>query len=98
MSPERRRQIEELYHAALERDPGRRSGFLAEACRDDVELRREVESLLAQDGVPAIGRGSCIGTSSPPIFWSRRTATPSWRISAWPSSRSASTHLRRRER
>src|SRR5881296_3235120 len=55
MSPERRRQIEELYHAALERDPGRRAGFLAEACRDDAELRREVDSLLAQDSVPAIG-------------------------------------------
>src|SRR5437773_8610213 len=55
MSPERRRQIEELYQAALERNPGRRAGFLAEACGDDEELRREVESLLAQDGVPAIG-------------------------------------------
>ena len=53
MSSERWRQIEDLYHAALERDPGRRAGFLAEACRDDEELRREVESLLAQDGVPA---------------------------------------------
>ena len=55
MSPERRRQIEELYQAALERNPGRRAGFLAEACRDDAELRREVDSLLAQDSVPAIG-------------------------------------------
>ena len=42
MSPERRRQIDELYHAALERDPDRREGFLAEACRGDPELRREV--------------------------------------------------------
>ena len=55
MSSERWHQIEDLYHAALERDPGRRAGFLAEACRDDEELRREVESLLAQDGVPAPG-------------------------------------------
>src|SRR2546427_2460579 len=55
MSPERRRQIEELYHAALDHDGVRRGAFLAEACRDDEELRREVESLLAQDIVPAIG-------------------------------------------
>src|SRR5207245_1088129 len=39
----------------LEGDPVRRGGVLAEACRDDEELRRAVESLLAQDGVPAIG-------------------------------------------
>jgi serine/threonine protein kinase len=42
MTPERWHQIEELYHAAQER--GR--GVLADA---DPELRREVESLLAQE-------------------------------------------------
>ena len=46
MTPERWRQTEELYHAARERGPGRQSAFLAEACRDDEELRRKVESLL----------------------------------------------------
>jgi hypothetical protein len=49
MTPERLRQIEELYHSAREREPGERSSFLAEACRDDEELLREVTSLLAQD-------------------------------------------------
>ncbi len=38
-------QIEELYHAALECDPGDRAALLARA---DPDLRREVESLLAQ--------------------------------------------------
>ena len=38
-------QIEELYHAALECDPGDRAALLARA---DSDLRREVESLLAQ--------------------------------------------------
>ena len=47
MTPERFRQIEELYHSAREREPGRRTAFLAEACKDDEDLRREVESLLA---------------------------------------------------
>jgi eukaryotic-like serine/threonine-protein kinase len=49
MDPERLRLIEELYHAARECEPGQRSAFLSGACRGDPELRREVESLLAQD-------------------------------------------------
>ena len=50
MTPARWRQIEELYLAAKERDPGERGAFLAEACGDDRELRAKVESMLAQDG------------------------------------------------
>ena len=46
MTPSRWQQIEELYHAALECEPGERAAFLARA---DPELRREVESLLAQE-------------------------------------------------
>jgi len=49
MSPGRLRRIEELYHAARQREMVERSFFLAEACRGDEELKREVESLLAQD-------------------------------------------------
>jgi hypothetical protein len=45
MNPERFRKIEELYHAARERSGNARAALLAEA---DPELRREVESLLAQ--------------------------------------------------
>ncbi|HYL37609.1 MAG TPA: protein kinase [Bryobacteraceae bacterium] len=48
MNPERWRQVERLYHAALERELGKRAAFLAEACSQDDQLRREVESLLAQ--------------------------------------------------
>ena len=51
MAPERFRQVEELYHSVREREPAERGAFLAEACRGDDELRREVESLLAQDGL-----------------------------------------------
>jgi len=49
VTPERLRQIQELYHSAREREPGRRTAFLAEACHGDEELRREAESLLAAD-------------------------------------------------
>src|SRR5215470_17183418 len=48
MTPERWRQIETLYHAASERDDRDRPRFLDEACGDDRELRREVESLMKQ--------------------------------------------------
>jgi serine/threonine protein kinase len=42
------RQIEELYNAARELDPGARALYLQEAC-PDKELRGEVESLLGCD-------------------------------------------------
>jgi len=41
------KRVEDLYHAALEYAPGERDAFLSSACGDDVELRREVESLLS---------------------------------------------------
>lgn len=39
-------KVEQLYHAALEREVEGRDAFLAEACGDDEGLRREVTSLL----------------------------------------------------
>jgi serine/threonine protein kinase/Tfp pilus assembly protein PilF len=50
MDSERWRRLEQLYHAALEQEPARRDSFLARACREDTDLRQEVESLLAQSG------------------------------------------------
>ncbi len=47
MNPERWRQIEDLYHAALEREESERPAFLEQACGGDEALRREVESLLS---------------------------------------------------
>jgi serine/threonine-protein kinase len=49
MTPERLRQIEQLYHEAREREPSERAAFLAQACRGDEELRRELDQLLAPD-------------------------------------------------
>ncbi len=45
MNPERWRQIEQLYHDALERPEGERAAFLDKSC-SDADLRREVEDLL----------------------------------------------------
>jgi eukaryotic-like serine/threonine-protein kinase len=49
MEPERAQRVEQLYHEALERDAGERKAFLDSACAGDLELRRELESLLAFD-------------------------------------------------
>src|SRR5713226_3996282 len=49
MNSERWRQIEELFHAALERAPEVRPAFLDGACGGDVDLRLEVESMLARE-------------------------------------------------
>jgi serine/threonine protein kinase len=42
-----------LSFGTLEREPSQRAPFLAEACRDDDELRREAESLLARATIDA---------------------------------------------
>jgi serine/threonine protein kinase len=46
MDSQRLRQIEDLYHSALELSPDAREAFLEKNCVDDEELRREVVSLL----------------------------------------------------
>jgi Tol biopolymer transport system component len=46
--PERRRRVDDLCDAALDRDPRERTGFVAAACGGDETLRQEVEALLAR--------------------------------------------------
>jgi hypothetical protein len=46
MEPERWRQVEALYLAAMECETSHRSAFLAEVCAEDEALRCEVESLI----------------------------------------------------
>src|ERR1700730_12159266 len=61
MEQELWRKVEELFHAALERTPDARQTFLDGICGADIDLRRQVEVLLAKEGqagsfleVPAI--------------------------------------------
>src|ERR1700730_7040198 len=49
MTSERWQQIEVLYHAALECEPGQRRSYLQHACGADAALRREIEGLLAHE-------------------------------------------------
>ena len=47
MDPGRRRRVEALCDAALDRDLWERAAFVAAACEDDEALRGEVEALLS---------------------------------------------------
>ncbi|MDQ3801949.1 MAG: protein kinase, partial [Acidobacteriota bacterium] len=49
MSPERWQRIEKIFEAALALPPPERESFLALACGEDVELRAQVEAMLAAD-------------------------------------------------
>src|SRR2546423_2055068 len=46
MTPERWQKVKEIFHSAIEREPLKRAAFLDEACRGNVALRSEVESLI----------------------------------------------------
>jgi eukaryotic-like serine/threonine-protein kinase len=58
MNTERQRQIEQLYRAALQQGADHLQSFLAAACQDDEELRRQVADLLTQSGstLPLVDR------------------------------------------
>ena len=50
VTPERWRQLTEIFHAALARDARDRAAFLADACAGDEGMRSEIEAMLAQPG------------------------------------------------
>jgi serine/threonine protein kinase/Tol biopolymer transport system component len=52
MTIERWRQIEAVYHSALEHSPHERAAFIANACKGDPDLRSEVEDLVRRDESP----------------------------------------------
>ncbi|NNE97460.1 MAG: protein kinase [Pyrinomonadaceae bacterium] len=47
MNPQKFKQIEEIYHEAVELDDQARHKLIERKCGDDPELRKEVESLLS---------------------------------------------------
>src|SRR5579864_6532493 len=50
MNAARWHRIEQLYNSARELEAASRNTYLTDACGSDEDLRREVESLLAQEG------------------------------------------------
>ncbi len=53
MSPERYRQVKSIFQAVVDLGPDERVRFLDRECADDLELKREVQSLLDHDGPSA---------------------------------------------
>ena len=45
MTPERWQQVKDVFDRAVECNPASRVEYLRELCGDDVQLRKEVESL-----------------------------------------------------
>ena len=70
MTPERWQKIEQLCNAALEYEASQRETFLARACQGDDGLRREVESLLAQEK-PAEGFLEPVGAEVSTRVWAK---------------------------
>ena len=54
MTPERWREVEQVYQSTMDREPRLRAAFLSEACGNDQELRREVDSLLELNHSPVL--------------------------------------------
>src|ERR1041385_6810400 len=48
MTPERWRQVEEIFQAALDLSPEERVHYVSNVCAEDSQLKRDVESLLLQ--------------------------------------------------
>ncbi len=60
MTPDRFARISQLYSEAAELAPEARTVYLAQACAGDEEMRREVESLLAEENADGRFHG-CAG-------------------------------------
>jgi hypothetical protein len=84
VNPERWRQIERIYHSALERPSPEREAFLETECRGDDSLRLEVESLMSRavsadnflDGAAA----DAVAQTTRPLSNSVAVETPAARI------------------
>ena len=79
MLAERWRQIESVFNAAHEKTAEERSRFLDDACSSDQTLRREVESLLANEDLAASFLESD-GSGALPAPIARQSVPPGERI------------------
>ena len=83
MKSERLREVERLYHLALERPENERDNFLREASAGDYSLVQEVESLLAHHSlgedfleVPAVELAAKVLARAPGLPGESREAEP----------------------
>jgi tRNA A-37 threonylcarbamoyl transferase component Bud32 len=76
LTPERYARVKAMFLQACELGEADRLAFIEEQCGDDVELRKEVESLLAHDNSQTLIRG---GEDTLPSFHARTVAQPAGR-------------------
>jgi hypothetical protein len=69
MTSERWRQIESLYHAALERAPEKRAAYLAAACHGDDELQARPWQELLMEPVHAMSAFEVAEVAAFPAKW-----------------------------
>ncbi|MCA1612903.1 MAG: protein kinase, partial [Acidobacteria bacterium] len=74
MTPERWKQIEEVFQTALDLPTAGRADFVARSCAGDDELRRQVEALVAQHDEagdfienPAVAISGLVGGDGDPL-------------------------------
>jgi len=71
MTPGRRQQVEDLYRSASQQPAGQRGTFLASACGVDLDLKAEVENLLAKheltSGVPHLPADDASSAPTQPL-------------------------------
>jgi hypothetical protein len=84
MDPERWHQASIVLASVLERDPERRAAYLDEVCANDVELRQQVESLLAASEQAGSLLDAPAMEMAAPLFVERRNClrkpVPAWTI------------------
>ena len=83
MTPERWRQVTDLFHAALARDVSARKGYLDQVCAGDLPLRDEVEAMLAANDDPGrFGDRAVSGSNDIPRLETGAMVGP-YRIDRW---------------
>jgi serine/threonine protein kinase len=51
LTPERWRQVKEIFFSAIDCDPDQRESYLNEVCHGDFDLRNRVEAMIEADGI-----------------------------------------------
>ena len=63
LNRQRWQKVQELYSSALKQEPNQRTAFLSDVCKDDADLRQEVEALLAEAS-EAPNASACLDTAT----------------------------------
>ncbi len=87
-TPERWKEIDRIFAAALEREPAQRPAFLNQACAGDEELRKEVESLLAHDEPESLVGGQAVEEATQILLNTRAEDLPPEYIGPYQVTRS----------